>query len=198
MPSRIVREEIITSETINSLSVHAELLYRRLLNLVDDYGRFDARANIVRLRAYPLQLDSIREADVTRWLAECRSAGAIVLYEVDGKPYLAIPKVQTPRSLKTKVPEPPAGIYCWRPPSKEKDPPYQGVLKIDANICAQLIASESIGLHVPASVPYSDSYSSSDSSSPLSPPRGARENRRGVRKRDAAEASIAANLSEDA
>ena len=39
MPSRILREGINTSPKVNALSPMAELFYRRLMTVADDYGR---------------------------------------------------------------------------------------------------------------------------------------------------------------
>src|SRR3990167_11311858 len=57
MPNRILREGILSSERINTLSVHAELFYRRLLSVVDDYGRFFAHPALLRSACYPLRVD---------------------------------------------------------------------------------------------------------------------------------------------
>lgn len=90
MPNRIIREGILTSERVNSLGAAAELFYRRLMSVVDDFGRFDARPAILRASCYPLKVDSIREADISRSLEECQSAGLLALYEVNGKPYVEV------------------------------------------------------------------------------------------------------------
>ena len=84
MPNRIIREDMLTDERVNRLSVAAELFLRRLWNIADDYGRYDARPAILRARCYPLRVDKVREADISRWLVECQAAGVIALYAVDG------------------------------------------------------------------------------------------------------------------
>ena len=88
MPSRILREGILTSERVDSLSHHGELFYRRLMSVVDDFGRFDGRPQMLRVSCFPLRVDRVREADISRWLDELQTAGLIVLYAVNGKPYL--------------------------------------------------------------------------------------------------------------
>lgn len=106
MPNRILRDGILKSESINSLSAQAELFYRRLMSVVDDYGCYEARINVLRLDCFGLQIDKIREADIARWLTECEKAGVILLYKVEDKPYLQIIKFGvTPRS-KPKFPLP--------------------------------------------------------------------------------------------
>jgi hypothetical protein len=39
MPSRLLREGILDSEAVNALSFAAEVFYRRLMSVVDDFGR---------------------------------------------------------------------------------------------------------------------------------------------------------------
>lgn len=78
------------SDKINSISVHAERFFVRLIMKVDDYGCFNADSRLLKAHLYPLLLDSIREADLLRWMTECQKAGLIVLYENDSKKYLQI------------------------------------------------------------------------------------------------------------
>lgn len=57
---------------------------------VDDFGCYHADSRLLKASLYPLLLDSIREADLLRWMTECQKAGLIVLYENAGKKYLQI------------------------------------------------------------------------------------------------------------
>ena len=108
MPNRIVREGILTSDRVNSLEPREEVFYRRLLSIVDDYGRYDARPPILRAQLYPLQLDRTRESDVARGLAACEKASLIRCYEVEGKPYLEVMDFgQKVRTIASKWPHPP-------------------------------------------------------------------------------------------
>jgi len=88
MPTRLLREGILTSERVNELDFPAEVFYRRLMSKVDDHGLFDARLSVLRASLYPLKVDRVREADISRWMAACQKAGLIVLYEADNKHYL--------------------------------------------------------------------------------------------------------------
>lgn len=88
MPNRILREGILTSERVNGLSPQGELFYRRLMSVVDDFGRFDGRPQMLRVSCFPLRVDRVREADISRWLDELQTAGLIALYAANGKPYL--------------------------------------------------------------------------------------------------------------
>jgi hypothetical protein len=85
MPNRIIREGILTSERINRLSPKAELFYRRLMSVADDYGRFHSNPVLLRSACYPLQIDTVHDKDITEWLTECVENLAVVVYEAQGK-----------------------------------------------------------------------------------------------------------------
>jgi hypothetical protein len=114
MPLRILRDGILTSERINSLSTNAELFYRRLMSVADDYGRFSANPTLLRASCYPLKLDSVKEDSISKHLAECVGARLIVLYTVHDKAYLELqdfgqringkPKYPGPSDAKPAVP----------------------------------------------------------------------------------------------
>lgn len=89
MPNRILRDWT-DSEPVNALSVYAERLFVRLIMKADDYGRLTAHPKLLRAMLFPRTFDQVREADLTRWLAECESAGLIVLYGTEAKPLLEI------------------------------------------------------------------------------------------------------------
>lgn len=90
MPTRLIREGILTSERVASLSWEAEVFYRRLLSLVDDYGLSDARPSVLRSALYPLQLEKMSECNVQRCLAACEMAGLILLFARNGKSFLMV------------------------------------------------------------------------------------------------------------
>ena len=113
MPNRIIREGILTSDRIDRLGCEAELFYRRLMSVVDDFGRFDARPTVLRVSCYPLRVDQVREADVSRWLAEVQSVGLIAVYSIDGKPFLEM--IDFRQHVRARVSKYPA-----RPPDAEK------------------------------------------------------------------------------
>lgn len=106
MPNRMLRDWT-DSERMNSLSVHAERFFVRLIMKADDYGCFYADQRILKANLFPLLLDAVREADLLRWMAECQKAGLIVLYESSGKKYLQISDFnQRLRAKKSKYPLP--------------------------------------------------------------------------------------------
>lgn len=159
MPNRIIREGIIDSEAVNSLSFDAEVFYRRLMSVVDDFGRFDGRTAVLRARLYALQLDKVREANLERWIAECVKARLIRLYESNGKPYVLLLKLGAPRAKASKYPAPPDETVCECNTLEDE---HCAQMQADANICAQ----------TQEDVPYSYSSSYSSSINPPSPPEG--------------------------
>lgn len=89
MPNRILRD-FTDSEAVNSVSRNAETLFVRLIMKADDYGNYTANPKLIRSQCYPLLVDSIREADISRWIAECVKAGLIALYRAENKELLHI------------------------------------------------------------------------------------------------------------
>lgn len=116
MPNRIIRDAILTSDAVCSLGWPEEVFYRRLMSIVDDYGRHEAGAQLLRSRCYPLQTDLVRVADISRWMAACQKAGLILVYEVAGKQYLEIQKFGQQQRSASKCPSPIApDINCQQP-----------------------------------------------------------------------------------
>lgn len=152
MPTRLLREAILDSERVCSLSFPAEVLYRRLMSVVDDFGRFDGRLSVLRSRLYPLQIEKVREADIERWIAECVKAGLIVLYSVSAKPYILFRNLGEPRAKESKYPAPPSESERTQPHASE-------------NICAQTQTDVNRRAQLKTDVPYSSSYSDSISDS---------------------------------
>jgi hypothetical protein len=112
MPSRIIREDILTSSRVDELDPPAEVFYRRLLSKVDDHGLYDARPAILRTSLFPLRVDRVREADCTRWMAACQKAGLIVLYAHDDRPYLQVLNTRWTARSEPKYPLPTTENSC--------------------------------------------------------------------------------------
>jgi hypothetical protein len=106
MPTRILREGIITSERVNSLSHESEIFYRRLMSVVDDYGRYHANANLLRSSCYPLCTDAYPTERVESMLQECSDQELVTVYEVDGKKYVQIENFGQQVRSKSKFPAP--------------------------------------------------------------------------------------------
>lgn len=141
MPTRLIRDGILTSDRVASLSWEAEVFYRRLLSLVDDYGLYDARPSVLRSALYPLQLEKMSECNVQRCLAACETAGLILLFARNGKSFLMVRDFG--QSLRSEPKYPLPDGYKAIQIGKSK---YQLVtpdddcsqLQTDANSCSQL------------------------------------------------------------
>ena len=110
MPNRYVREAAITSKAVNSLSWQAEVFWRRLLNKVDDFGRFTAEPDLLLVEVFPRQLNRVREADIPRLLTDCEKAGLLYRYEAGDKAFLVMNQWECGRAQKSKYPPPPEHI----------------------------------------------------------------------------------------
>ena len=126
MPNRILREGILTSERVASLDWAAEVFYRRLHSIVDDYGRYEAGHQLLRAKCYPLQTDTVRVADIARWMAACQKSGLLLVYAVNGKQYLEVQDFGQQQRTASKYPAPPA---------------------VDSN-CEQMLANAHLGVCV--------------------------------------------------
>jgi len=108
MPSRILREGILSSERVDLLSAPAEVFYRRLMSAVDDYGRFYAKPELLRAACFPLKLNKVGNPDIGKWILETREAALVRTYTVDGKEYLEMLDFkQQVRTKVSKFPPPP-------------------------------------------------------------------------------------------
>lgn len=104
MPNRIIRDGILESHAVNRLSPEAELFYRRLLSIVDDFGRYEWDAQKLRLRAMGLRYDWATLEQVQGWMAECAKE-VVKVYEVGGTLYGQLEKWKDkPRASKSKFP----------------------------------------------------------------------------------------------
>lgn len=108
MPNRILREGILTSPRMARLSWAAEVFYRRLHSVVDDFGRFHAHPMLLRAACYPLQLDKVSDSDIGKWMLETAEAGLVRVFEHADQRYLELLDFrQQVRATKSKFPEPP-------------------------------------------------------------------------------------------
>ncbi len=84
MPSRYLREGLLDSDRVASLTDAQERLYTRLILVSDDAGRFDARPAVVAAKAFPLAAPALDE--ISARLRAIEAAKLLVLYEVWDKP----------------------------------------------------------------------------------------------------------------
>ena len=107
MPTRLIREGINDSLRVNALSEPAELFYRKLMGLVDDFGRYEAEPVLLRAKLYGLR-EERTAAHVAKFLKEVSSGEKplVIVYEVNGKKYLQIQDFGQ-RARTPKFPGPP-------------------------------------------------------------------------------------------
>lgn len=104
MPTRYLKPGVRDSEAIESLSPNAEILYYRLIVTVDDFGRYDARPSMVKAACFPIR-ESMTASKVEALLKELSEHGLVVVYQVDGKPYMQLCKWDNvPRAKESKYP----------------------------------------------------------------------------------------------
>lgn len=110
MPTRIIRDGILTSERIALLGWPEEVFYRRLMSVTDDYGRFYAHPSLLRAACYPLHLNKVSDSDIGKWLTACVNAALVRVYPAkDGKRYLEIQDFGQRVQSKSKFPAPNGG-----------------------------------------------------------------------------------------
>lgn len=111
MPNRIIKESISKSEKVSGLSDFQFRLWVHLITYVDDYGRGDARAAIIRGACFPLR-DRMTNKDIEKGIADLAGAGCIGLYKVDGKSYLYFPNWDKHQRVRQKVSKFPSPDEC--------------------------------------------------------------------------------------
>lgn len=134
MANRIIRESICTSETIDVLSMGAEVTFYRMLVCVDDYGRIDARPKLLKSKLYPIKDISLEE--FTGYLDELYQSGLIWGYAVAGKSYIQVStwdQYQQVRNKRSKYPAP--------DPDAQRTQPDINCLQVDIN-CNQVTADQ--------------------------------------------------------
>lgn len=107
MPNRIIREGILTSPRIAKLGWPEEVFYRRLMSVVDDFGRYYADPGLLRAACYPRQLSKVSDSDIGKWLRACVDAALVRVYPAqDGEDYLELLNFgQQVRAKKSKFPD---------------------------------------------------------------------------------------------
>jgi len=126
LPSRVIRGDINSSDSLSRVSLEADLTFRALVVAVDDYGRFDARPAILKATLFPLR-DKVTPQDVHFWVDELTDVGCVERYLVDKRLYLQLTGWEKhvgkgKRALTSKFPAPPGspeptqdeGVYFVR------------------------------------------------------------------------------------
>jgi hypothetical protein len=91
MPTRILRDGILTSERVDLLNWQEEVFYRRLQSVVDDHGRFYANPKLILAACFPLRIGKVSDSDIGKWLTACVAADLVRVYpSSDGKRYIEV------------------------------------------------------------------------------------------------------------
>lgn len=115
MPNRIIRDGLLDSEAIHSLSTEARWLYVTVLLSADDLGCFEATPYRLARRA-----DVPRER-ADRMLTELIDTDLVRLYERDGKRYGFVPRFRQRVQVKRlKHPAPPDALLIDEPDTLKK------------------------------------------------------------------------------
>lgn len=112
MPNRIIKDSIRTSKSINAMSDFQFRLWAYLITYVDDYGRGSADPELLKGFVFPRR-KGVTEGTIQKTLAELATIGSVILYEVDGEPYLCFPnwsEHQVVRNKVSKFPAPEDGV----------------------------------------------------------------------------------------
>ncbi len=140
MPNRIIRPEILTSDTVDQLTWAEEVFYRRLLSIGDDFGLYDARIPLLRAALFPLRLDRVSDRDVQGYHDRLVELGLVKVYTVAGRSYGQIAKYKQQARSEPKFPLPP-----WEDPAAcQPEPKKRGKKASDSN-GYQVISDESNG-----------------------------------------------------
>lgn len=108
MPNRVMRDGLIYSGPVNTVSIDAECLFVRIVLAADDFGLIEVDPVFLKARCLPA-----REVSVSRIAAlskELFDSGLLRPYEHGGKRYAAVDKWDQRRfAKKPKYPMPPWG-----------------------------------------------------------------------------------------
>lgn len=92
MPNRIVRDGILRSKAVGRLSPLAQLFYRCLQSVVDDFGRYYADLEVLLSDCFPLRPKWATEELLAEWLIECEREKLVRTYAINDTKYLEIMK----------------------------------------------------------------------------------------------------------
>ena len=102
MPNRLIRDGLLDSDKFSRLKDKEQMYFVRLMLIVDDYGRHDARPSLLKSKCYPVT--DISQTHVRQMTDNLNQVGLINLYKVSDKGYLEIVKFnQRLRAKKSSV-----------------------------------------------------------------------------------------------
>ena len=135
MANRVVRGEFNASESMAARSLMAELVFVKLLLVVDDYGRCDARPRLLLSQLFPMR-EEVNASDLAIWVDELASGDdpPLVIYEVEGRKFIELVNYEThrgnsKRASVSRFPHPNAESQPVRPliPPDPPDPHLEGI-----------------------------------------------------------------------
>jgi hypothetical protein len=107
MPNRLIRDGLLESEAVLSLTIEARWLYIAICLTADDMGLFEATEFRLARRA------DLKKEHIGRLLSMLHDVDLIRLYSVGNKTFGIIPKFRQRLQIKRiKYPIPPESLYC--------------------------------------------------------------------------------------
>lgn len=138
MPNRILRDWT-DSETIEKLTVEAEVFFTRLIMKVDDFGRYSANPKLLKSTLFPLKEYS--QEKITTWMKECEEVGLIQTYNSNDRNYLVIHGFkQHKRKMISDYPDPPSSASAMQttiecpPETKRKETDTESEKKNESHV----------------------------------------------------------------
>ena len=130
MPNRIIKESICSSEDIAKLEPMEEIFFYRLIVNCDDFGRCDARPQMLKAKLFPIN-ESIGTEECMIYLERIVEVGLVTLYESEGRPYLFLTKWEDHQQMRARR-------------SKYPDPTPESIKKISHDINGNHLISDDI------------------------------------------------------
>ncbi len=83
-------------------------MYRRLMSVADDYGRFYGTPAAIRGACWPTAPEKVSEKEISKWIRECSNGEKplITVYEVQGVRFIQLNAFGQRIQSKSKFPEP--------------------------------------------------------------------------------------------
>lgn len=144
---RSIKPEFWTDRKLARLSRDARLLYISLWNLADEHGRVHGDTRYIKGHCLPYD-DDLSLAAVDGLLRELELASRVHRYEVDGDPFLFLPKLAShqrlePTKVPSRLPEPPA--HAQNTPDTPSSEPRADSSARDADLSEPSVALQVAG-----------------------------------------------------
>ena len=125
MPQRFLKPAILTSLRLARCSPWAQLLYYKLISLVDDFSRYDAHPTVVARAAFPYgdhKGRAMKEAQIETWLGELENARlntndepCLTRFTANSTRFLFLHRwTERCRSENSRYPSPAEDVACWQ------------------------------------------------------------------------------------